>query len=91
MLRRNESAHANAVENYALFVAAVGFATFAGVDRQLINRAVLAYTVARVAYGLVYILIADRRWSQIRGILFWTGNCSCLYMLWKASVKLNQG
>lgn len=39
MLKRNESAHANAVENYAFFAGAVCLATAAGVDRTLINRA----------------------------------------------------
>jgi uncharacterized MAPEG superfamily protein len=89
MLRRNEAAHANAVENYALLVGAVGMATFAGVDRTLINRAGLTYTVARVAYGVVYILIDHPRWSQVRGVTWWIGNASCLYLLYKAAGKLN--
>jgi uncharacterized MAPEG superfamily protein len=90
MLRRNESAHANAVENYAFFGTAIGFASLAGVDRRLINRAGLVYTVARVAYGFVYILIEDRLWSQLRGITWWIGNGSCLYLLWKAGAELNK-
>jgi uncharacterized MAPEG superfamily protein len=45
MLRRHESAHANAVENYAFFASAVAFATFAGVDRRVVNRAGLVYTL----------------------------------------------
>jgi uncharacterized MAPEG superfamily protein len=89
MLRRNESAHANSVENYAFFVGAIGFASMAGVDRRLINRAGLMYTIARVAYGLIYILIENRLWSQLRGITWWIGNCSCLYLLWQAGSKLN--
>ncbi|KAH7382656.1 hypothetical protein DE146DRAFT_669400, partial [Phaeosphaeria sp. MPI-PUGE-AT-0046c] len=91
MLRRNESAHANAVENYAFFVGAIGFASLAGVDRRLINRAGVMYTIARVAYGFVYILIEDRLWSQLRGITWWVGNGSCLYLLWQAGKKLNEG
>ncbi|PVH95199.1 hypothetical protein DM02DRAFT_618059 [Periconia macrospinosa] len=91
MLRRNESAHANSVENYAFFAAAIGFASFSGVDRRIINRAGLTYTLARVAYGFVYILIEDRLWSQIRGVTWWTGNLSCLYLLWQAGIKLNEG
>jgi uncharacterized MAPEG superfamily protein len=90
MLRRNESAHANAVENYAFFGTAIGFASLAGVDRRLINRAGLVYTLARVAYGFVYILIEDRLWSQLRGITWWIGNSSCLYLLWKAGAELNK-
>jgi uncharacterized MAPEG superfamily protein len=90
MLRRNESAHANAVENYAFFVGAIGFASFARVDRRLINRASLIYTLAHVAYGFVYILIEDRLWSQLRGVTWWIGNGSRLYLLWQAGSKLNK-
>ncbi|KAI0905144.1 hypothetical protein F4824DRAFT_456144 [Ustulina deusta] len=89
MLRRNESAHANSVENYTLFVAAMGFATFAGVEPHLINRAGLLYVTARLAYGAVYILIDHDLWSQIRGITWWTGNLSCLWLLYRAGAKLN--
>ncbi|XXH02232.1 hypothetical protein Hte_008600 [Hypoxylon texense] len=89
MLRRNEAAHANAVENYALLVAALAFATFARVEPHLVNRAGLAYTAARVAYGVVYILIDHPRWSQLRGVCWWTGNVSCLWLLWTAWGKLN--
>ncbi|KAK4200406.1 hypothetical protein QBC40DRAFT_280176 [Triangularia verruculosa] len=89
MLKRNESAHANAVENYAFFVGAVSLATIAGVDRTLINRAGLTYTIARVAYGAVYILIDHPQWSQLRGITWWIGNLSCFYLLYKAGGRLN--
>ncbi len=84
MLRRCESAHANAVENYTFFVGAMAFATLAGVDREHVNCAGLTYTIARVAYGFVYILIDHDLWSQIRGVLWWLGNLSCLYLLRKS-------
>ncbi|EFX06373.1 hypothetical protein CMQ_6694 [Grosmannia clavigera kw1407] len=89
MLQRNESAHANAVENFTFFATAIGFATFSGVNRDVVNRAGLVYSAARVAYGLVYILIDHPLWSQIRGITWWIGNGTCLYLLYKASEKLN--
>ncbi|KAI1325422.1 hypothetical protein F5Y16DRAFT_377968 [Xylariaceae sp. FL0255] len=89
MLRRNESAHANAVENYTLLVAALGFATIAGVDNRLINRAALIYTLARAVYAPVYILIDHPLWSQVRGITWWTGNLTCWWLLWKAGRALN--
>ncbi|KAL4799806.1 hypothetical protein BDV19DRAFT_354844 [Aspergillus venezuelensis] len=54
LLRRNESANANAVENYTLLVGAVCMASIAGVRNGLINRAVVGYTLARVAYAVVY-------------------------------------
>lgn len=90
MLKRNEAAHANSVENYALFVAALGFATFAGVERHLINRAGLLYVTARFVYSAVYILIDHDLWSQIRGLTWWTGNLSCLWLLYRAGAKLNE-
>lgn len=90
MLRRNEAAHANAVENYSLFVGAITLATCAGVERVHINRAGLVYTLARIAYGIVYILIDHDLWSQIRGVLWWIGNLSCLYLLRRSWMRLNK-
>ncbi|KAI1778828.1 hypothetical protein F4818DRAFT_455111 [Hypoxylon cercidicola] len=90
MLRRNESAHANAVENYALLVAAMCCATFARVDPRYVNRAGFVYTAARMTYALAYILIDHPKLSQIRGITWWTGNLSCLWLFWKAWAKLNE-
>ncbi|KAL1847015.1 hypothetical protein Plec18167_003020 [Paecilomyces lecythidis] len=89
MLKRNESAHANSVENYTLLVAGVSLATFAGVDRVVVNRAVAMYTIARIAYAIVYITIDRPRLSQLRGICWWTGNLSCLTLLWKAGKLLS--
>lgn len=89
MLKRNESAHANAVENFSLLVAGVTCASLAGVERQSINAAALTYTVARVAYGTIYILIEHRQWSQLRGITWWIGNLSCLYLLWQSGKALS--
>ncbi|KAH8884073.1 hypothetical protein GQ53DRAFT_752395 [Thozetella sp. PMI_491] len=89
MLRRNESAHANAVENYAFFASALCMAVFSGVDVKFVNRAGLVYTAARIAYGFVYILIEHRTWSQLRGITWWIGNISSLSLLWASYNKLN--
>jgi uncharacterized MAPEG superfamily protein len=89
MMRRNESAHANAIENYILFVGAMSFATFAGVERELINRAGLVYTVARVAYAVFYIMIDQTMWSLFRSAAWWVGNISCLWLLYRAGGKLN--
>ncbi|KAI0517066.1 hypothetical protein F5B22DRAFT_606090 [Xylaria bambusicola] len=89
MLRRNEAAHANSVENYTLFAVAMGFATFAGVETHLINRAGLLYVSIRILYGAVYIFIDHDLYSQVRGITWWTGNISCLWLLYRAGAKLN--
>ncbi|KAL6230869.1 hypothetical protein BDW75DRAFT_234084 [Aspergillus navahoensis] len=85
MIKRNESAHANAVENYALLVGAVAMATVAGVERVSINRAVVGYTIARIAYAIVYITVDTPKWSQLRGICWWVGNLCCLNLLRKAA------
>ncbi|KAJ5788613.1 hypothetical protein N7457_003603 [Penicillium paradoxum] len=84
MLKRNEAAHANSVENFPLVVAGVVFASVAGVPGRAINAAALSYTVARVVYGAVYILIDHPTWSQVRGLVWWWGNLSCFFLLWKA-------
>ncbi|KAL4733927.1 hypothetical protein BDV11DRAFT_199236 [Aspergillus similis] len=88
MIKRNESAHANAVENYALLVGAVAMATVAGVERVSINRAVVLYTLARVAYAVVYITIDTPKLSQLRGVCWWVGNLCCLNLLRKAASLL---
>ncbi|KAJ0414855.1 hypothetical protein BJY00DRAFT_294445 [Aspergillus carlsbadensis] len=87
MLKRNESAHANAVENYALLVGAVSVAGFAGVEHVTVNRAVVGYTLARTVYALVYVLVPTgyERLSQLRGLCWWAGNLCCLGLLWSAA------
>ncbi|KAL5334160.1 hypothetical protein BJX70DRAFT_402863 [Aspergillus crustosus] len=89
MLKRNESAHANSVENYALLVGAVAMAGVAGVDNLTVNRAVGVYTLARVAYGVVYIVVEREGLSQLRGVCWWIGNVSLLTLLWKAGGLLS--
>lgn len=89
MMRRNESAQANSIENYIVFVGALSFATFAGVERESVNRAALTYTVARITYGVVYILIDQEYWSLLRSAAWWVGNISCLWLLRRAGQKLN--
>ncbi|KAL4989989.1 hypothetical protein BDW68DRAFT_175351 [Aspergillus falconensis] len=85
MIKRNESAHANAVENYALLVGAVAMASVAGVERVSINRAVVGYTLARIAYAIVYVTVDSPKWSQLRGVCWWAGNLCCLSLLRKAA------
>jgi uncharacterized MAPEG superfamily protein len=90
MLKRNESAHANAVENYALLVAAVAVAGFAGVENVAVNRAVVGYTLVRIAYAAVYVLVPTgyERLSQLRGVCWWTANVCCFGLLWRAGQLL---
>ncbi|KAL4995255.1 hypothetical protein BDV10DRAFT_175225 [Aspergillus recurvatus] len=85
MIKRNESAHANAVENYALLVGAVAMATVAGVERVSINRAAVGYTLARIAYAIVYVTVGRPEWSHLRGVCWWAGNLCCLNLLREAA------
>jgi uncharacterized MAPEG superfamily protein len=90
MMKRNEAAQANSIENYVLFVGAMSMACFAGVEREKINAAGLIYTVARVAYGGFYIFAESLGWSFGRSAAWWVGNGSCLWLLWKAGGNLNK-
>jgi uncharacterized MAPEG superfamily protein len=89
MMRRNESAQLNSTENYILFVGAMSFATIAGVERELVNRAGLVYTIARVAYSAIYLLVDQPSVSLLRSVAWWVGNISCLWLLRRAGAKLN--
>lgn len=84
MLKRNESAHANSVENFAFIAASLAIATAAGVPAHIINAGGLSYTLARLVYGPVYILIDDPAWSGVRAWVWWWGNVSCFSLLWQA-------
>lgn len=88
MLKRNEAAHANSVENFTLLVASILFASYAGVPAQTINAAGVSYTVARLCYAAVYIMVDHPKWSAVRGVVWWWGNVSCLMLLWKAGELL---
>ncbi|KAL4809860.1 hypothetical protein BDV18DRAFT_129763 [Aspergillus unguis] len=91
MLKRNESAHANAVENYTLLVGAVAMASVAGVENVAVNRAVVGYTLARILYAVVYISVGNDRpkLSMVRGLVWWVGNVCCLRLLWRAGGLLS--
>lgn len=90
MIRRNESAQANSIENFVLLVAAVSMASYAGVPRTTINAAGLTYTVARALYGVFYIVIDSPGKSHLRSWAWWVGNVSALTLLWKAGNLLKE-
>lgn len=50
-VKRWKSAHANAVENFPLFVAGALMALWRAVDLDRANRLMLGYSVLRVLYG----------------------------------------
>jgi uncharacterized MAPEG superfamily protein len=50
-----EAAHANSMENIAIFAAAIGTANAVGVDKEWLNAVSAAYVVLRFIYNHVYI------------------------------------
>jgi len=90
-MKRVESAHANSVEHYPVFVAAMLLATFAGVQGEIVNRVGLAYTVIRVVYAAVYIGAGTDKSASVRGPVWWVGNGVCIWLLWRAGKELNHG
>ncbi|KAH8781751.1 hypothetical protein F5882DRAFT_406101 [Hyaloscypha sp. PMI_1271] len=87
-VKRWESAHANAVEGYSLFVGGVLLALHAGVPVQKLNGLMALYSLARVGYAASYILIENEGGSILRTLLWWTGNVSCISMMVMAGKRL---
>lgn len=83
-----EAAHANAVENYPLFVAGVLMCLHAKVPVGTLNDLMAGYTLARAAYAFAYVGIESDKYSRIRGYLWWTGNICCLTMIGMAGKRL---
>ncbi|KEF61516.1 uncharacterized protein A1O9_03083 [Exophiala aquamarina CBS 119918] len=84
-IKRVEAASANATEGFTLFAASVLFALITDVPTSSLINACTTYTIARLVYGVVYVFVEDDFWSQARGISWWTGNISCLFLLWKGA------
>lgn len=61
------------------------FALHAKVPIVVVDKACAVYTIARLAYGPIYVFVRDDRWSQFRGLTWWTGNLGCLYLLWEGA------
>ena len=78
MLKRNEGAHANSYEHYPVLVGALLWAHVAGLSNAEINASALVYTIARLAYVTVYVLVDTPKLSQLRGVCWWIGNVTCL-------------
>ncbi|KAF2774575.1 hypothetical protein EJ03DRAFT_8833 [Teratosphaeria nubilosa] len=88
-IKRVESAHANSVEHFPLFVGALIWAHLAGLPVVSINRSGSFYVLARIAYGAVYILVDTPRLSQLRGITWWISNVACLRLFWLGGKAIN--
>jgi len=89
MLKRNEAAHQNAVENFPLLVGSLLFAHISGVSVERINASALVYTVVRLAYAALYIFGTSTSVSAIRTAAWWTGNMTCLRLLWMGGKLIN--
>jgi len=88
MVKRWESAHANAVEGYTFFVAGVLLGLHAGVPTQTLNGLMAIYSLARIGFGISYIAIESEGKSWLRTMFWWTGNISCITMMVQAGKRL---
>ena len=90
LMKRNEACHANSMEHFPVLVAAVLFATVAGVRSEVINAVGLGYGVARGVYAAAY-LGGGRSLSvsYVRSLGWWASNLVCLWLLWESGRALN--
>lgn len=84
MLRRNESAHANSMEHFPIFAAALILAKVAGLPAADVNYVGLTYTLARVAFVANYILSTTMLAASLRPVLWWAAHMACLRLIWRA-------
>lgn len=73
-LRRQEGAHANAVEHLPFFLAAMLLAHYAKLPNSMINKFCLAYVAARLTHSYAYLNIETPGLSYIRSLAWWAGN-----------------
>jgi len=91
MVKRNEAAHANAMEHFPMFIGSALFAVVAKVPNESVNGACLAYSVARAVYAVAYVAVDNVKYSYIRSLAWWASNFSCFYLLWQSGKALNAG
>lgn len=89
-LKRLESAHANSVEHFPLFVGALIWAHLARLSVVDINRSAVAYVLLRIAYATIYTLVDRPVLSQLRGLTWWASNLVCLRLFWLGGVSINR-
>ena len=89
MLRRNESAHANSMEHFPVFAAALILAKIAGLPAADMNYVGLTYTLIRVAFVANYLLSTTLLGASLRPVLWWTAHVACLKLIWKAGKSFN--
>ncbi|EXJ81975.1 hypothetical protein A1O1_08042 [Capronia coronata CBS 617.96] len=89
LLKRNEAAHANAMEHFPVFIGSILFAVVAKVPNDTINRACMIYSVARLVYAIAYLAVDKVQLSYIRSLAWWASNLSCVYLFWQSGRALN--
>ena len=82
LIKRNEAVHANAIENFPLFVGSILWACLQGAPAEEVNQCALAYTIVRLAYAAVYLGGQSLAISYVRSLLWWAGNFTCFRLLW---------
>jgi len=69
-------------------VGSVLLALHAGVDKGTLNGLMAAYTLARAAYSVCYVVIVREKASFLRSAFWWGGNTSCIAMCVLAGKRL---
>jgi uncharacterized MAPEG superfamily protein len=91
LLQRNESCHANSMEHFPVFVAAVIMATIAGVTGEVVNWWCLVYGVSRCIYAFAYLRVErSLAGSYVRSLAWWASSIACLRLLWLSAKCLEQ-
>jgi uncharacterized MAPEG superfamily protein len=88
-LKRMEAASANSVEHFPFFVGALIWAHVAGLSTTEINRSGLIYVLARIGYGVVYVLAERPRVALWWGVMWWVGNIVCARLFWIGGNAMN--
>jgi len=89
LLKRNEAAHANAMEHFPMFIGSALFATVAKVPTETINKACLVYSASRLVYAAAYLTIDKHKLSYIRSLAWWASSFTCMYLLWQSGKTMN--
>lgn len=89
-IRRVEGAHANSMEHFAFFAAAIIWAHVAGVETGVVNARALAYTIYRISYYLAYVMVTDLRVSYLRGVAWWASSIVCMRLIWSGGNSIDR-
>lgn len=85
---RMENAHANAVEHFPFLFGSVLFMVVAKLPASTINTIGAVYTLARIAYAVLYAQVETQKYSWLRTIAWWTSNFCCFTAIVKSANAL---